>query len=83
MLDYGMQMALLNAYESFACANTMGTNNNCVLMVYDMDAYKFNCQRLFNLLCIYGNVLKVGDKLLKILKSDRRWHVLNISLTLN
>ena len=52
-------MALLNAYESVAKANSLGTNNNCVLMVYGMDGNRFNCQRLFNLLCVYGNVMKV------------------------
>lgn len=31
----------------------------CVLMVYGLDKDKMNCDRLFNLLCCYGNVIKV------------------------
>lgn len=36
----------------------------CVLMVYGLDSDKANCNRLFNLFCLYGNVVKV-----KFLKS--------------
>ena len=32
----------------------------CVIMVYGLDADKMNCDRLFNLLCCYGNVLRVS-----------------------
>jgi heterogeneous nuclear ribonucleoprotein L len=28
--------------------------------VYGLDTDKFNCQRLFNLLCLYGNVVKIN-----------------------
>jgi len=31
-----------------------------VMMVYSLDADKFNCQKLFNLLCLYGNVVKIN-----------------------
>ena len=31
-----------------------------VLMVYGLNPDKMNCDRLFNLLCLYGNVLKVN-----------------------
>jgi len=31
----------------------------CVLMVYGCPDGKANCQRLFNLFCLYGNVLKI------------------------
>jgi len=31
-----------------------------VLMVYSLDPDRFNCQRLFNLLCLYGNIVKVN-----------------------
>jgi len=31
-----------------------------VVMVYSLDPEKFNCQRLFNLLCLYGNVNKIN-----------------------
>jgi len=30
-----------------------------VLMVYGLNAEKMNCQRLFNLFCLYGNVVRV------------------------
>ena len=54
-----LQAALLNAYESQSVANTSGTNPDCVLMIYGMEPAKFNCHRLFNLLCIYGTVIRV------------------------
>jgi len=31
----------------------------CVLMVYGLHEHKMNCDRVFNVLCCYGNVLKV------------------------
>jgi len=31
-----------------------------VLMVYSLDTDRFNCQKLFNLLCLYGNVVKIN-----------------------
>jgi len=30
-----------------------------VLMVYGLNPEKMNCQRLFNLFCLYGNVVRV------------------------
>lgn len=30
-----------------------------VLMAYGLDSEKFNCQRVFNLFCLYGNVVRV------------------------
>ncbi|KAK7580321.1 hypothetical protein V9T40_000950 [Parthenolecanium corni] len=30
-----------------------------VLMVYDLDPMKTNCDRLFNLFCLYGNVVRI------------------------
>jgi len=30
-----------------------------VMMVYGLNAEKMNCQRLFNLFCLYGNVVRV------------------------
>ncbi len=32
-----------------------------VLMVYGLDMDKVNCNRLFNLLCLYGNVVRVSS----------------------
>uniref|UniRef100_A0A2S2NCW6 Heterogeneous nuclear ribonucleoprotein L n=1 Tax=Schizaphis graminum TaxID=13262 RepID=A0A2S2NCW6_SCHGA len=40
------------------------TPGRCVLMVYGLDPDKANCNRLFNLFCLYGNVVKI-----KFLKS--------------
>ena len=34
----------------------------CVLMVYGLHQHKMNCDRVFNVLCCYGNVLKVHFK---------------------
>jgi len=31
-----------------------------VMMVYNLDAERFNCQRLFNLLCLYGNIVRIN-----------------------
>jgi len=30
-----------------------------VLMVYGLNSEKMNCQRMFNLFCLYGNVVRV------------------------
>jgi len=30
-----------------------------VLMVYGLNAEKMNCQKLFNMFCLYGNVVRV------------------------
>ena len=31
-----------------------------VVMVYNLDMERFNCQKLFNLVCLYGNVEKIN-----------------------
>ena len=31
----------------------------CVVMVYGLDPDKMNCDRVFNLFCLYGNVIRV------------------------
>jgi heterogeneous nuclear ribonucleoprotein L len=36
-------------------------SGGCVIMVYGLDKDKMNCERLFNLLCCYGNVLRVSS----------------------
>ncbi len=33
-----------------------------VLMVYALDQNRFNAERLFNIFCLYGNVIKVCKK---------------------
>eukprot|EP00092_Neocalanus_flemingeri_P010421 GFUD01011232.1.p1 GENE.GFUD01011232.1~~GFUD01011232.1.p1 ORF type:complete len:406 (-),score=119.29 GFUD01011232.1:484-1701(-) len=35
-------------------------NKSPVLIVYNLDPEKFNCQRLFNLLCLYGNIDRIN-----------------------
>ncbi|XP_031569272.1 heterogeneous nuclear ribonucleoprotein L-like [Actinia tenebrosa] len=34
-------------------------SSGCVIMVYGLDKDRMNCDRLFNLLCCYGNILKI------------------------
>ena len=36
-----------------------GFQGSPVLMVYGLNPDKMNCDKLFNLLCLYGNVVKV------------------------
>ena len=44
--------------------NMVGTpamaGTGSVLMIYGLAQGKFNCDHIFNMLCSYGNVLKVG-----------------------
>ena len=39
-----------------------GPQEGAVLMVYGLNMDKMNADRLFNLLCLYGNVFKVIRK---------------------
>jgi heterogeneous nuclear ribonucleoprotein L len=39
-------------------------HQGCVLMIYGLPEGKINCQRIFNLFCLYGNVVRI-----KFLKS--------------
>ena len=32
----------------------------CVVMVYGLDPDKMNCDKVFNLFCLYGNVIRVS-----------------------
>ncbi|CAI5441590.1 unnamed protein product [Caenorhabditis angaria] len=32
----------------------------CVMMIYGLDHEKINCEKLFNVLCLYGNVLRIS-----------------------
>uniref|UniRef100_A0A1I7ZFB9 RRM domain-containing protein n=1 Tax=Steinernema glaseri TaxID=37863 RepID=A0A1I7ZFB9_9BILA len=36
-----------------------GKHKNCVLMVYGIDQSRFNCDKLFNLFCVYGTCLRI------------------------
>lgn len=40
---------------------TDGPQEGAVLMVYGLNMEKMNADRLFNLLCLYGNVFKVKE----------------------
>ena len=31
-----------------------------VMMIYGLEAEKVNCERLFNIFCLYGNVVRVS-----------------------
>lgn len=42
-----------------------GPQEGAVLMVYGLNRDKMNCDRLFNLLCLYGNVFKVLSSITK------------------
>jgi len=38
------------------------TSTGCVMMIYGLDMRRVNCERLFNLFCLYGNVARVSYK---------------------
>ena len=42
-----------------------GQPQGSVLMVYGLNMEKINCERLFNLFCLYGNVVRVGNFLIR------------------
>ena len=56
-------MALLGGSQGLAGGNA-APQQNCVLMFYGMNGEMMNCDRLFNLVCLYGNVVRI-----KFLKS--------------
>merc|ERR1719187_1308799 len=45
--------------SGMSTASQESYNNNPVMMVYELNKDTMNCDKLFNLLCLYGNVLKV------------------------
>lgn len=60
-------MGGLGGYDpNFAMGGVFGGGGSgpgmpdCVLMVYGLNVQKINCQKLFNLFCLYGNVLRVS-----------------------
>lgn len=68
---YGTPNATQNRYdmygtpgEYYGAAAPGGEQSGCVLMVYGLNMDRMNCSRLFNVLCLYGNILRV-----KFLKS--------------
>ena len=38
-----------------------GPGGNAVLMVYGLTMEQFNCARMFNMFCLYGNVMRVRN----------------------
>lgn len=42
--------------------NGTQANGGCVMMVYGLDKDKVNAEKLFNIFCLYGNVIKVRVK---------------------
>lgn len=55
------QTNYLDQYTSPFTENVVGTNGGegCVAMVYGINNEVINCDHLFNLFCLYGNVMKV------------------------
>lgn len=41
----------------------MGSHQGTVMMVYGLQPERVNCDRLFNLFCLYGNVIKVSSRM--------------------
>ena len=39
----------------------MAYSQSPVVMLYGLNPDKMNCQKLFNVLCLYGNVMKVSS----------------------
>jgi len=52
----GMERSMLG--DSFTGVG--GSGGSPVLMVYNLDPDMFNCQKLFNLLCLYGNIARIN-----------------------
>ena len=46
-----------------------------VMMVYGLNADKMNCQRMFNLFCVFGNVVRVSFRFILA-------HLFSIAVTL-
>lgn len=47
-------------YDDSAAGGGGMLQQGSVLMVYGLNAEKMDCQRLFNLFCLYGNVVRVS-----------------------
>lgn len=61
MMDRGRGPGLMRdpGYGMMDRGMGMGDRPGCVMMVYGMNMEKMNCDRLFNLLCLYGNVIRI------------------------
>nr|pir hypothetical protein C44B7.2 - Caenorhabditis elegans [Caenorhabditis elegans] len=47
-------------YEDRGYAQPAGGGPGCVMMIYGLEHGKINCDMLFNILCQYGNVLRIS-----------------------
>ena len=45
--------------DEFGMQEVPSFSQSPVLMMYGLNAAKMNCDRVFNILCLYGNVMKV------------------------
>lgn len=54
--NYGSLLAPTGLLTS---PNGTQSSGGCVMMVYGLDKDKINADKLFNIFCLYGNVLKV------------------------
>ena len=52
-------MPPMSSFEEDSSGGSGMLQQGSVLMVYGLNAEKMNCQRLFNLFCLYGNVVRV------------------------
>lgn len=52
-----------SSYAGLAPSNGIQGGTGCVLMAYGLDANQANPDRLFNIFCLYGNVIRVSDLL--------------------
>ncbi|KAK4473538.1 hypothetical protein MN116_002897 [Schistosoma mekongi] len=59
--DYGQSYPseCKNMTSSGARNKTRSSKSSSVVMLYNIDINKMNCDRIFNILCIYGNVIRV------------------------
>eukprot|EP00795_Rhopilema_esculentum_P016045 gene16045-7391_t len=48
-----------SAFASFGKSLSLAGGEGCVAMVYGVNLERMNCDKLFNLFCLYGNVVKV------------------------
>ena len=60
--EFGRQrrILILIKYIPLCSPSLLSGGTGCVLMVYGLNAEKMNCERIFNLFCLYGNVVKVN-----------------------
>jgi hypothetical protein len=62
----GAQQGVSVSYGTLSSGGQQQQQSGDVLMVYGVDSTHMNCDRIFNLFCLYGNVLRV-----KFMKTKR------------